>query len=155
MARPQQQQILFRQSRRIDDRRLLQRMTEGHEHDKGFLVDGLRQNSRFVERQRQNQHIQIAGLKPFTERRRVILLDLQRHIGRTAMQARDQMRQQVGANRVDHPQSQHADQVILPLRSQPLDDCSFLQHPLRLFDDAPPDGRYSNLAGRPLEQRHA
>jgi hypothetical protein len=92
MAGTQQQQILPGQGGGIDLGRRLQRMTERHQHHERFLVHRLRHYPRFVERQRQNQHVQIAGLEPLAQLRRVALLDLQRHIGRAAVQPWDQMR---------------------------------------------------------------
>jgi hypothetical protein len=56
---------------------------------------------------------------------------------RAAMQPWNQMRQQVRADGVNHPQPQHPGQLVLTLSGDLPDRRRFVQHPPRLLDNAP------------------
>ena len=104
VTRSQQQQLLAGQRRRVDGRRLLQWMAGGYQHHKWLFVHRLGQNPPLRKRQRQDQHIQVTLFEPLAQYCCIVLFDLQGHVGRAAVQAGNQVRQQVRADGVNHPQ---------------------------------------------------
>ena len=76
-------------------------------------------------------------------------------MGCAAAQARDQVRQQIRPDGVNHAQPQHAGQFILALAGELFNGGRFLQYPLRLFNDPPADRCRCNLTGCALEQGNA
>ena len=84
-----------------------------------------------------------------------VLLDLERHLRRALVQRRNQVRQQVRRDRVDHAEPQRPGELVASRLRELLDPRRLLQHLLRLLDDALADRRHRDLALAALEEARA
>ena len=84
-----------------------------------------------------------------------IFLDLQRHRRRALVQRRNQVRQQVRRDGVDHAEPEQADQLVASRLRDVADAGRFLQDLLRLLDDALADRRDRHLVLAALENLRA
>ena len=75
--------------------------------------------------------------------------------GARSLQRRNKVRQQVRRDRVDHAEPEQADQLVASRLRDVADAGRFLQHLLRLLDDALADRRYRHLALAALENLRA
>ncbi len=101
-----------------------------------------------------DDHVQIAALEGFGQTGGVVLLDQQRHRRRRRMDPRNQVRQEVGSDGVDHAQLEGAGQRIAAGSGEFLDLARFEQHLFGLGDNARADVGDFHVGCAALEEGH-
>ena len=84
-----------------------------------------------------------------------VLLELERHLRRELAQHRHEVGQEVRRDRVDDAELERSRELVAPGLRELADARGFLEHPLRLLDDALADRRDGDLGLAALEQRRA
>jgi len=120
-----------------------------------LLVEERRDDARRIERQRDDRGVDAAALQRTLEVLGQVLLDVERHLRRKLVQRGNEVRQQVGRDRVDHAEAQRPDQLVATGLRDLLDPRRLLEHALRLLDDALAHRRDRDLALAALEERRA
>ncbi len=126
-------------------------MPDRNEDLERFVVQGVRHNRRFVEREGNHDHIQLSALEHPSQIEGEVLFQFQRHLRGARAEQRHKVRQDIGAHRGDDTESERPRQLIFPLSRQDLDLVSLFQDPLGLVDDLFSQGRERNPILPPLE----
>ena len=135
----------------------------GRQHHHEFLAVQRRDvHAGFAKRQRQNDRVQSALLQAHAQIGGETLLHDERHAGRALAQNRNQVRQQIGADGVDHAEAQRLAQrvgaAVFAAPELPRDAPDFVgrfQHHLRLRDYLFAERGRRDPPGAALKQRHA
>ncbi|OQA30649.1 MAG: hypothetical protein BWY57_02720 [Betaproteobacteria bacterium ADurb.Bin341] len=131
------------------------RMIDRHHDAERLVIHRPFDQPLLLQRQGNHDHVQITRFQGDQQIGREILLEKQRHIRRLPMQRRNQLRQQIGRHRVDHPQAQHTGQGVAPLRGDLLKFQRFLQHASSLRHNAFTHRRHPHIGGTTFEQHGA
>jgi hypothetical protein len=130
-------------------------MALGRGHDKGLVIQRPGHRTGFFERVGHDDGVHFTALEHFSQPCGVVLFQNQRHVRCQNAQRRNQSWQQVGADGEDHPQLERPHQLVLVFAGQPFDGFGFLQHALRLLDDAFTNFRHRHFLATTLEQGDA
>ena len=112
-----------------------QRVTGRRGDAEGLLVQGHRFDAGAVVGQREDHGVEFARLEHAVQVGGGVLLHVQRHFRRGPPQRADQIRQQVGRDRVNDPQAQDALERVAPLARDRLHALGLLQRAARLRHD--------------------
>jgi hypothetical protein len=127
-------------------------------HDKWFVIDRLHHQGTFGfalgKGQGQDSDINLAVLEQLKQANGIVFFDQQRHLRRSSEQPAHQLRQQIGADGVNHTNPQRPHQGIFARFGNILDHLRFSQHPLCLLDHPTANGGGRNFTTTTLEERH-
>ncbi len=129
-----------------------QRMGAGNGGHEGLVVQRRQRQAGVGEGLGDDGAVDLAGAQHLQQLDGVVLLQHQRHLRRAHDGVAHQVRQQVGADGVDHTQGEHAGQRVLAALGDFLDLGGLLQHALRLTDDLLAQRRDRHFAGTALEE---
>jgi preprotein translocase subunit SecD len=107
------------------------------------------------ERQRHDRGVETSGLEADLQVLGEVLLDVERHQRRAIVQRRDEVRQQVRRDGIDDAQREHSGELVAARLRDVANARRFLEHALRLLDDALSDGRHRDFALAALEHQRA
>ena len=107
------------------------------------------------ERKRDDRRVDPSRLQRAFEMLGEIFLQIERHLRRPLAQRGNQVGQQIRRDRVDDAELQRACQLVAARLGNLPDLLRLLEHPLRLLDDAPADGRHRDLALAAFEEHRA
>jgi len=128
VALAKQQQALVIEQAGVDGVFLRPRVGGGHQHVERLVVERQREHVGLVERQGDDDRVQLAVAQFVAQHVGEVFFDIQRHLRCDAVQLRDQVREQVRADGVDGADFQRSGQLVLTGLCQ-------LANALRLFQD--------------------
>ena len=144
--------MLARELRRIDRLALGPGVPLRNDDLKRLLVEKFGRNAGRLKRQRDDGRVDAAGLERGLELLGDVLLDFERHVRRSRVKRRDEVRQKIRRHRVDRPEAEQACQLVAARLRDIANSRRFLQHLVRLLNDALADRRHRDLAFSPLEE---
>ena len=154
VAFTEQQQALVVEQAGVDGVLLGPRVGGRHQHVERLVVERQGQHVRFVEGQGDDDRVQLAVAQFVAQHVGEVFFDIQRHLRRDAMQLRDQVREQVGADRIDRADLERRGQLVLAGLGQFANALRLLQDLLRLGNDAFAHRGEAHGALAALENQH-
>ena len=136
MTFTQQQQALVIERRGVDGFFLRPRVICRHQYVEGFIVELHGQHISLIERQGDNDCVQLTVAQLVAQHVGEVLFDVQRHLRGNPVQLRNQVREQVGTHGVDRAYFKRCGQLVLASLRQFPNPLSLLKNLLRLRDDA-------------------
>ncbi len=130
-------------------------MVGRHQDRERFVVKRQGQHVGFVERQGNDDGIQLTVTQLVAQHMREVFFDVQRHLRGDPVQLRDQVRKQVRTDGVDRADFQRGGQLVLAGLGQFANTLGLLKHFLRLCNDAFTDRCQAHSALAALENEHA
>lgn len=127
----------------------------GHGNNEVFLVELFGHEARIDERVSRDGHVDLAVAELLQELGREAFLKNQRHLRRRFRHAADEVRKQIGPDRIDDAEAHGTRERILALVGDFRDPVSFFNDFAGLIDDEAADGRDGDVVGAALENRNA
>ena len=150
----QQQQALVVEQTGVDGLFFGPRVLTGHQHVKRLVIERQSQDVSFLERQRDDDRVQLTVAQFVTQHVGEVFFDVQRHLRGNPVQLWNQVREQVRAHGVDRADLERGRQLILAGLCQLANPLGLLQHLLGLSHDAFTDRSDAYRTFAALENQH-
>ncbi|MNB92028.1 hypothetical protein D3C75_391200 [compost metagenome] len=154
VAFAEQQQALVIEQAGVDGFLLCPRVLRRHQHVERLVVELQGQHVGFIERQGDDDRVELAVAQFVAQHVGEVFFDVQRHLRGDPVQLRNQVWEQVRADGVDRADFQRRGQLVLAGLGQFADALRLLEDFLRLGDDAFADRGQAHGAFAALENQH-